>query len=231
MSKAAHPDEVLSALLTKATRSQKAINLRKLHDVCAAQHGGAKDFSLPSIGKLWETAGGIKARALYNAPSEDYRTLIKAWQDFSGPAKVAAAPKAGSRRYPYLSQIEDPAVRALVQAGLIERDKFEAEIKLLKALTTLEIDRRPVPSPAGISSPIVVVESTDFLRLTESERLALERAVSPDFLAEEGWSETSSGSVKMQNGRTIFDHGFTKAIRKVLEATRVREKRSTKSDS
>ena len=224
MSKSIHPDDVLQALLKKSARSQKEANLRKLHEVCAAQHGGSKDFSLPAIGRLWEAAGGIKALALYNAASDDYRTLIKAWADFSGPVEVSPAPVKESRRYSFLTRIEDPAVRALVQGVVIERDKLEGEVNLLKSLSTLTINRNPslaTTPPAG--APALLPAATSPTTLTESERAALERAISPDFLDGEGWVETKNGAVKKENGRTIFDPGFTKAIRKVLDAARPRD--------
>lgn len=228
MSKTVHPDDVLQALLKKSARSQKEANLRKLHEVCAAQYAGSKDFSLPAIGRLWEAAGGIKARALYNAPSEDYRTLIQAWSDFSGPAEASPAPVKESRRYSFLARIEDPAVRALVQGVVIERDKLEGEVNLLKSLSTLTINRAPSiatmpPASAPALLPALTSPATLPATLTESERAALERAISPDFLDGEGWVETKNGAVKKENGRTIFDPGFTKAIRKVLDAARPRE--------
>ncbi len=224
MSKSIHPDDVLQALLKKSARSQKETNLRKLHEVCAAQHGGSKDFSLPAIGRLWEAAGGIKARALYNAASDDYRTLIKAWADFSGPVEVSSAPAKESRRYSFLTRIEDPAVRALVQGVVIERDKLEGEVNLLKSLSTLTINRAPsLATTPPVSAPALLPAATSPTTLTDSERAALERAISPDFLDGEGWVETKNGAVKKENGRTIFDPGFTKAIRKVLDAARPRD--------
>lgn len=223
MSNGVHPDDVLQALLKKSLRSQKEANLRKLHEVCAVQQAGSKDFSLPAIGRLWEAAGGIKARALYNAPSEDYRTLIQAWTDFSGPVEAAPAPVKESRRYGFLSRIEDPAVRALVQGIVIERDKLENEVNLLKSLSTLTINRAPsLAATPPASAPALLPVATSPAALTESERAALERAISPDFLDGEGWVESKSGAVKKENGRTIFDPGFTKAIRKVLDSAKPR---------
>lgn len=224
MSKSIHPDDVLQALLKKSARSQKEANLRKLHEVCAAQHGGSKDFSLPAIGRLWEAAGGIKARALYNAASEDYRTLIKAWADFSGPVEVSPATAKESRRYSFLARIEDPAVRSLVQGVVIERDKLVGEVNLLKSLSTLTINRAPsLATTPPASAPALLPATTSPTTLTDSERAALERAISPDFLDGEGWVETKNGAVKKENGRTIFDPGFTKAIRKMLDAARPRD--------
>jgi hypothetical protein len=223
MSKSVHPDDVLQALLKKSARSQKEANLHKLHEVCAAQHAGSKDFSLRAVGRLWEVAGGIKARALYNAASDDYRTLIKSWTDFSGPVEVLPTPGKESRRYSFLTRIEDPAVRALVQGVVIERDKLEGEVNLLKSLT-LTINRAPsLATPPPAIALTLLPAATSPATLTESERAALKRAISPDFLDGEGWVETKNGAVKKENGRTIFDPGFTKAIRKVLDAARPRD--------
>ncbi|MBA2964684.1 MULTISPECIES: gamma-mobile-trio protein GmtX [Ramlibacter] len=223
MSKSVHPDDVLQALLKKSARSQKEANLRKLHEVCAAQYAGSRDFSLPAIGRLWQAAGGIKARALYNAPSEDYRTLIQAWADFSGPADVPPTQVKEGRRYSFLARIEDPAVRALVQGVVIERDKLEGEVNLLKSLTTLTINRAPALAATPPANAPALLPATPSANLTESERAALERSISPDFLDGEGWVEMKSGAVTKENGRTIFDPGFTKAIRKVLDAARPRD--------
>ena len=52
-------------------------------------------------------------------------------------------------------------------------------------------------------------------RLTDSERNALNKAVSKKFLKEFGWEEGGHGQIK-QGSQTIFDVGFTTAIRKIL---------------
>ena len=209
---APHPDDVLDALLQGCTREQK----RRIHELCAAQHAGSKDFSLSAVGKLWEAAGGIKARALYNAPSEDYRTLIQAWERHAGPIEVRAVEPKGKASHDFVARIDDPAIRALVQGALIERDKLQAEVNLLKSLTHLKLDRSPsLPSPTPSSSPALAPPSPS-PGLTPSEREALERAVSVDFLSDQGWSEGRSGEVLNEKGRRIFEPGFTRAIRKVL---------------
>ncbi|MBN8504487.1 MAG: alpha/beta hydrolase [Burkholderiales bacterium] len=213
---ATHPDDVLDALLQGCAREQKRQNLRRLHELCAAQHAGSKDFSLPVIGKLWEAAGGIKARALYNAPSEDYRTLIQAWETHAGPVEVRAVEPKGKASHSFLTRIDDPAIRALVQGALIERDKLQAEVNLLKSLTQLNLDRSPaLPNPVPSHSPMLAPPDST-AKLTPSEREALERAISSDFLSDQGWSEGRSGEVMNEKGRRIFESGFTRAIRKVL---------------
>jgi hypothetical protein len=53
-------------------------------------------------------------------------------------------------------------------------------------------------------------------QLTASEREALQKAVSLQFLEEQGWREGSHGEILNDKGRTFFEVGYTKAIRKVL---------------
>lgn len=216
-----HPDEVLAALVEKCTRQQKIKNLQMLHALCGAQHSGSRDFSLASIGRLWEVGGGIKARALYNAPSADYRTLIQAWEKHSGPSTkpAKASGQVAASATPFLARIEDPALRALAHAALIERDKLRAEVNLLKSVTVLNLDRSPVlPGPLNQSrSGVPVAGGSASAALTSSEREALERAISPMFLNDQGWSEGPNGEILNDRGRRIFEAGFTRAIRKVLD--------------
>ena len=215
-----HPSEVLEALIAKSSRQQKVKNLQLLNTLCAAQHSGSKDYSLSTIGRLWEAAGGIKSRALYNAPSEDYRTLIQAWEKHAGPISKQVKPsvQVSASATPFLARIEDPALRALAHAALIERDKLKAEVNLLKSLTVLNLDRSPaLPSPINQTKTGVSLlgESPQFI-LSASERDALEKAISPAFFEDEGWSEGVNGEVMNERGRRIFESGFTRAIRKLL---------------
>lgn len=211
----AHPDELLASLLAKGGRAQRQRNLNELHRLCRDHHAsGSKDFAIPTIGKLCEQAGLLKGRALYNAPSADYRALIQAWSEHAGPSekKAAQPPRA---YHDLLTRIADPALRALVQAVVFERDRLRAQLNTLKAHTNIIIDRRPLPGTlhAHESGTVTVVRPTP---LTESERQALEKAVSVAFLVDQGWKEIEHGEVVNQRGRTVFDPGFATAIRKFL---------------
>jgi hypothetical protein len=85
-----HPDAVLASLLDKGGRSNRRANLGKMHELCRRRHSaGSRDFPLPAIGRLAEAEGILKGRALYNAPSADYRALVEAWAAYAGPAAPA----------------------------------------------------------------------------------------------------------------------------------------------
>ncbi|AZC63934.1 gamma-mobile-trio protein GmtX [Pseudomonas chlororaphis] len=210
-----HPDAVLEALLAKGGRSNRRENLAKMHELCRKQRdAGSRHFSLPVIGRLAEAAGIMKGRALYNAPSADYRALIEAWATYVGPAAPKSTKTLAS--HDYLLRIEDPAIRSIMQTIITERDKLKAQLNLLKANTQVTVDRRPlgamVAAP-GIPSVAVLALSA---QLTPSEREALQKAVSPDYLEERGLTEGSHGEIVNERGRTMFEVGFARAIRKIL---------------
>lgn len=203
-----HPDEVLESFLAQKPRPQKVKNLQAIHDLCRAEYeAGSRDFSVAAIGKLCEQRGLLKARGLYNAPLADYRTLIEAWAAYAGPAPPKPVKQLATEDY--VARIDDPAVRMLVQGVIAERNKLKAQLNTLKAATTLVVDRRP---------RLELHQSSPKLggSLTESERQALKNAVSPEFLAEQGWQERDFGEVVNSRGRTVFDPGFVTGLRKLL---------------
>jgi hypothetical protein len=211
-----HPDVVLATLLDKGGRSNRRANLAKMHELCRRQHAvGSLDFSLPAIGRLAEAEGILKGRALYNAPSADYRALIEAWATYVGPA--AAKPPKTLASHDYLMRIEDPAIRSIMQAIIAERDKLKAQLNVLKANTQVTVDRRPLGATVS-TDPGAQLTAVPTLsaQLTPSEREALQKAVSADYLEERGLKEGSHGEIVNERGRTMFEVGFARAVRKVL---------------
>jgi hypothetical protein len=211
-----HPDAVLESLLAKGGRSQRQGNLVKLHEICRKQHEyGSRDFSVPVIGRLCEDQGVLKGRILYNAPSVDYRTIIAAWATYAGPPAPKMPKTLASNEY--LIRIEDPAIRSIMQSIIAERDKLKVQLNVVKAHTQVTVDRRPLGATVlthPSAKPVAVL--TIAAQLTPSEREALQKAISPQFLGEQGWCEGSHGEILNDRGRTIFEVGFARAIRKVL---------------
>lgn len=213
-----HPDAVMESLLAKGGRSNRRANLVKMHEICRKQHEvGSCDFSLPAIGRLAEAEGIMKGRALYNIQSADYRVLITAWAAYAGPP--APKPSKVLASHEYLLRIEDPAIRSIMQAIIAERDKLKAQLNVLKAYTQVTVDRRPqgatIAATPGAPPVTVLAPSA---QLTPSEHEALQKAVSADYLEERGLREGSHGEIVNERGRTVFEVGFARAIRKVLGA-------------
>lgn len=204
-----HPDAVLESLLAKGGRSNRRTSLVKMHELCRRQHEvGSRDFSVSAVGRLAEADGIMKGRALYNSPSADYRTLIEAWAAYAGPP--APKPPKMLASNAYLMRIEDPAIRSIMQAIISERDKLKTQLNVLKANTQITVDRRPLGAATTATSAMTA-------QLTPSEREALEKAVSAHYLEERGLREGSHGEIVNARGRTVFEVGFARAIRKVLQ--------------
>lgn len=211
-----HPDAVLESLLAKAVRSNRRANLAAMHEICRRRHEtNSRDFSLPAIGRLAEAGGILKGRALYNAQSADYRALIEAWAAYAGPP--APKPPKTLASHEYLMRIEDPAIRSIMQAIIAERDKLKAQLNVLKANTQVTVDRRPLGATIAAApgtQPVTVLAPS--AQLTPSEREALQNAVSADYLENQGLREGSHGEIVNARGRTVFEVGFARAIRKLL---------------
>lgn len=210
------PKAVLEALLAKGGRSTRQKNLEKVYEICSRQYeAGSRDFSVATIGRLIEVANVLKARALYNAPSADYRAVIEAWAVYAGPLPPKPIKNLASQEY--LVRIEDPALRSIMQAIIAERDKLKAQINVLKANAQVTVDRRPlgatIATTQGMQPTAVIALSA---QLTPTERESLEKAISPEHLTECGLREGSYGEIINERGRTLFDVGFARAIRRVL---------------
>jgi hypothetical protein len=111
-----------------------------------------------------------------------------------------------------------PAIRSIMQAIIAERDKLKAQINVLKANMQVTADRRPLGatiSSAPGTQPVAVLELSG--QLTPSERETLQKAVSADYLDERGLKEGSHGEMLNERGCTVFEVGFARVIRKVLE--------------
>lgn len=217
-----HPDEVLKSFLDKGPRSQKAGNLKALHDICSKQHAAqcyaVRDFSLSTIGRLCEQAGIFKARVLYNAASDDYVSLINAWAAYSGSASTKAPKRELTypSTYPYLMRIEDPAIRSIMQSIIAERDKLRSQVALLKSQTKIVVDQRPLGATIAPSNQNVATVEVS-ARLTDSERLALEKAISTAFLLDQAWKAGTDGEILNDAGRVLYDPGYESGIRKILQ--------------
>lgn len=212
-----HPDAVLRAVLAVGGRSHRRRNLEQVHEICSKQHAaGSRDFSRSTIGRLCETAGVFKTyRVLYNVQSADYLKIIGAWAAYAGPPAPPPAKLPASHEY--LKRIEDPALRFVIQGIISERDRLQAQLNTLKTRSYVTVDRRPLgvtvtSNPS--SGPTLVLEKK--AQLTASERDALNKAISPAFLDDQGWREGGHGEIFNGHGRVLFEPGFATALRKAL---------------
>jgi len=212
------PKIVLDELLARKSRPERTRNLTLLNKICEAQAAGARDFSLASIGKLFEAAGGLKARALYNKASVDYQALIEAWRSESPRSAQPPVEPEEKLDDAIAARIADPALRSFFLHITADRQRIRKELDLLKSVSFFTIDRRPKTTGSESTQAAYSPPQAGELNLTPSERRALVAASSPEFLQREGWVAGQNGEI-LKNGRMVFDIGFLRAIQKVLDAT------------
>lgn len=205
------PQDLLLRLLDRKSRPERIKNLYLLHRICEAQSQGSCDFRIPAIGRIFESAGGIKARALNNKPSEDYRALINCWRSYSSPF-IDSKHKEVSLDRDLISKISDPALRSVLQNIVAEKIRLGAELSLLKSVTEFVVDRRPSPF---LTQEKEICSHTKFA-LSQTEVDALRTSISIDFIEAEGWAIGENGEVR-KGRRNIFQIGFVDAIKKTLE--------------
>jgi hypothetical protein len=214
-----NPNHLFEALAADA-RPQKRRNLEIMQQVCAELHRlGSRDFSLATVGRMSEERGGMTRRALYNSTSDEFKTLIRAWANFatgSKPATESKSHEAPPTDGALLQKIDDPALRAILGHIIAERDRLRSEVKLLRAHANVVVDRRVLPGHINVTPMGQVIQVMSSAGLSDTEKQALSRAISAEFLAQEGWSEGMNGEILNTRGRKLFDIGFTNAVKKAL---------------
>ena len=224
-----HPDIVYSALSSKPGRSERREALRRIHEVCANRYkNGNTDFSVSAIGKECESEGFLRARALYNASSADYKALIDTWSQYgashaSGEREECTGGserRTSKRRKSLLPSIADPAIRADVEVLFDERDRLRIQLSVVEAEKNAlrhEMAKRtsreqtPVRSPRGRplkNIPEWVLKPGDYT--------ALENAIFPEFVASQGWSLGPQGEIRNALGATLYEPGYLQGMRKLL---------------
>lgn len=210
-----HPEQVLQGLLARGHRAQVQRTLKAIHAICKTQfENGNKDFSVTIIGRIAEQQSVCNGRSLSNPTSAIYRELISAWASYAGPPAPPPPKELASMRW--LLQIDNLAIRSLVQSVLSERNMLVAQLNSLKSKEHSIINRRPLGANVVVDSKGTTAVLEMSAQLTGSEREALEVAISPQFFVDQGWHEVERGEVRKDNGAPLYQPGYTDAIRRIL---------------
>ena len=207
-----HPDDLLDQLKKTATpRKQKTLDL--IHEVCREQYDrGSKDFSVATIARIAADRGGPSKGAIHNATGDDYKGLIKAWAEHTGGLTRKVRQVSENPYSALIDQIENPALRSMMNGILAENRQMRREITLLKAEGNRVIDMRP--QSIEPRETIQILPASHGLYPSEME--ALRHAVSDRLLKDEGWTTDSEGRLITETGRALYKPGYVSAIRKIL---------------
>ncbi|MDB1112846.1 MULTISPECIES: gamma-mobile-trio protein GmtX [Pseudomonas] len=197
---------------------RKEASLRLIYRLCEEQHArGSRDFSIATIGRLSHEAGGPSAPAIRNKTGDDYKALMKVFA-----SSVGSKPKKSADRKPgvcdeLLEGVSDPVLRARIGILVAELASARGQLIALRHLanttSVLRLDEQVKDTADGHNEP------DNIGLLSTQEKMALERAISPDTLAHWGWSSEANGRVKTDTGQVVYPAGYLTAIRKVLAAS------------
>lgn len=225
-----HPDIVYHALSSKPGRSERRNALKRLHEICSRHYqNGSNDFSVPTIGKECESQGILKARALYNASSADYKALIDAWSVFgannirdtkSEESAVKSQSEAPKNRNNYVSRIADPVIRAHVLSLIEDRDRLRVMLNLVEAekhLRDLEVGKQAAFEVTAAKLPRGrPLKNVSEWTLKPGDLTAFKKAISPEFMKSQGWRLGPQGEIRNSIGETLYEPGYLQGIKKVL---------------
>lgn len=206
----------------KAKRTQES--LEKLNKLLQDHFdAGEKDFSIATIGRLSKSAGGVGTVSIRNKTGEHFRLLIDAWATKANTT-MKKPPVSTSRLLhtptdmELLRRLEDPAMRAVFGQIIAERNKLRSENKILKQEADVVVDMRPdqVIDVHRDTNDVEVLPSLSGV-LLQGDIDSLKDAIDEDQMVKRGWTVSKFGSVKDEDGRTLFKNGFTLAIKKILE--------------
>lgn len=225
-----HPDIVYTTLSSKPGRSERRNALQRIHEICAKRYkNGIADFSVSAVGKECEAEGILKARALYNASSGDYKVLIDAWSVYGAGHHVVADDEkeavenkslVSKRRNLFLSQILEPAVRTEVKNLIDERDRLRIQLNLAeveKSVLSLIVAKKAVFEQAPVKLPRGrPLKNVSEWTLKPGDLAALKSSILPEFIKRQGWSLGPQGEIRNALGETLYESGYLQGMRKLL---------------
>lgn len=193
------PQIVYEALKGQMKTKRSLRSLEAIHEVCREhREAGAFDFKAATIARLGASRGVPSEQTIKNKTGEPYRALIKAWQEC-----VPNKPKSSRKRDDWVTDINDPRIRFLVEDLGAKNRKLEQQIAILRK-AEFTIDLRET---AGMNN---------FPELIDSEIEALKKAVSKEFFEKMEWQSDSRGRVTDDRGNRIYGPGYVTAIEKML---------------
>lgn len=194
------PEEIL-VLLKSQTSVRRHKSLDAIYGVCEDQvKRGVTDFSYTTIAQLGAKRGVPKAQSIRNKTGEQYRVLIKSFNDSSKNVKAIRKP---TKADGWIDDIHDVKLKLLVA---IQASELKEARRMLKEII-----------PPG--TEIIVDDRSSNLsqhQLSELERDALEYILSEDFFKEWALSVGRRGDIIDSNGSKIFKVATIDAIKKAL---------------
>ncbi|MNN59940.1 hypothetical protein D3C81_1750930 [compost metagenome] len=172
-----------------------------MFNVCQEQiERKVSDFTFATIARMGVGRGVPKVQSIRNKTGENYRILIKCFDESSGARKRVPKAKTSDA---WVDEIENPRLRLMVNitlSKLAEAERLYRE--LIPPGLEIRIDDR------GGSQ----MECT----LTPVERRAIEHLMSEEFLTTWHLKRGGKGAIVDEQGKIVFKPGTLDALTKIL---------------
>ncbi|WP_426619476.1 gamma-mobile-trio protein GmtX [Pseudomonas rustica] len=194
------PEEIMAHLKEKAPRQEAT--LEAIFAICQEQvERGSTDFSFATIARFGAGKGVPKVQSIRNKTGENYRTLIKCFEDSQGARKRVPKSKPADS---WVDEIEDPKLRLM------------ANITLSKLAEAERLNRELIPPGMEIRIDDRGASGTEY-KLSPVERRAIEHLMSDDLLTTWRLKVGNRGTVIDEQGKVVFKPGTLDALTKILK--------------
>lgn len=206
-------EDLISRVSTRQAKSLTILN--QVLKVQSETEG--RNFTIAEISRISVGRGGPSAQTIRNKTGLVFRQLIDAWATQAGTTWKGSSPILKGHQPPkdheLLQRLSDPALRAIFGQIIAERNRFRNELNILKSHSELIVDRRPIQNSVSAENSVQILPA---VQLNDMEISALKAAISGDFFEIRDWTVSKAGQVRDENKREIYKHGYTHAIKKIL---------------
>jgi len=196
------PNQLLEKL--KATASTKACRtLDAIYEICVEQEKrGLDDFSVATIARLGHKRGVPKAQSMRNKTGEQYRALLRSFEEQHPRSKSRTELKA---KDDWIEEIQNPKHKLLAR---IQASELAAANKKLRDFVPpgTRIEVRDYQNEAW----------ADGRMLNDLERRALEYIISEEFLGKWAFSVSEYGEILDGTGTVVLRAATVDAVKKAI---------------
>lgn len=204
-----NPERVFEELSERLSPTKRT-SLALIHKVCRElNEQNVRNMSIAKVGKISRARGGPSAQSIRNKGGEEYRALVRAWQEQIGCDKPSKSlSDAPEEKQEILRSIKDPGIRAMVGHLLAENRRLQADLRVLRNTKKFSF---VIDSASGL-----VTDAEPALDLSTTEREALRHFLSSEQIRNNDWALDDRGRLRNASGRAISRAGFGSAIHKIV---------------
>lgn len=188
----------------------KKRNLKIIYDILLEQyHTSDNNFTIAHIGRLSKQKGGPSTQAIRNKQGEDYRSLIKYFEDNVTVVATTNNNINKDKNDSITDYIEDNTLKAHINIILAENKSLKNQLNILKNNMSKNYKLKYIEN-----SHIDNTNINDILNNSEIE--SIQRFIGNIENNTIPLRETHSGAIKDENDILIASPGFLESLKKII---------------